>query len=190
MKSRTSQRTGYFTESVIREMTRLSLLHGGVNLAQGFPDFPAPEALKEAAIRAIRDDINQYAITWGAKRLREAVAVALDMDQTYYDDLAGAYTRRRDFIVDALDAAGFQPFLPKGAYYVMTDISRFRASDDVAFSRRLVRELGVAAVPGSSFYRTEGGGRQKIRFCFCKRDETLREAAVRLQKLSGRRTWA
>jgi len=63
-----------FTESVIREMTRLAMRHGAVNLAQGFPDFPAPPEIKEAARQAITDDINQYAITWGAKALRDAVA--------------------------------------------------------------------------------------------------------------------
>src|SRR3989449_4524870 len=70
----TAQRTHGFTESVIRGMTRLANEHGAINLAQGFPNFPAPEALKDAAARAIRDDINQYAITWGAKRLRDALA--------------------------------------------------------------------------------------------------------------------
>src|SRR5215469_13964517 len=69
-----SQRATQFTESVIREMTRLNELHGGVNLSQGFPDFPAPQAVKEAACQAITDDINQYAVTWGARRLRDAVA--------------------------------------------------------------------------------------------------------------------
>ena len=70
----TARRTHGFTESVIRGMTRLANEHGAINLAQGFPNFPAPELLKEAAIKAIRDDVNQYAITWGAKRLREALA--------------------------------------------------------------------------------------------------------------------
>lgn len=70
----TAARTHGFTESVIRGMTRLASEHGAINLAQGFPNFPAPEALKEAAIAAIRADVNQYAITWGAKRLREALA--------------------------------------------------------------------------------------------------------------------
>jgi aspartate/methionine/tyrosine aminotransferase len=69
-----SRRTANFTESVIREMTRLAMRHGAVNLAQGFPDFPAPEALKEAAREAIAADCNQYAITWGAKPLRDAIA--------------------------------------------------------------------------------------------------------------------
>ena len=69
-----ARRTIGFRESVIRGMTRLANQHGAINLAQGFPDFPAPELLKEAAARAIRDNVNQYAITWGARRLREAVA--------------------------------------------------------------------------------------------------------------------
>jgi aminotransferase len=71
---RTARRTWGFTESVIRGMTRLANEHGAINLSQGFPDFPAPDVLKEAAVRAIRDDVNQYAITWGTKRLREALA--------------------------------------------------------------------------------------------------------------------
>ena len=72
--ARTAVRTHSFTESVIRGMTRLANEHGAINLAQGFPNFPAPDVLKEAAARAIRDDLNQYAITWGAKRLRNALA--------------------------------------------------------------------------------------------------------------------
>src|SRR6266568_5635086 len=70
----TATRTHGFTESVIRGMTRLANEHGAINLAQGFPNFSAPDPLKDAAARAIRDDINQYAITWGAKRLRDALA--------------------------------------------------------------------------------------------------------------------
>src|SRR4051812_35426763 len=70
----TARRTHGFRESVIRGMTRLAREYGSINLAQGFPNFPAPELLKEAAARAIRDDVNQYAITWGAQRLRAALA--------------------------------------------------------------------------------------------------------------------
>ena len=73
----TAKRTHGFTESVIRGMTRLAQEHGAINLAQGFPDFPAPEVLKEAAVAAIRADVNQYAITWGAKRLRRALAAKM-----------------------------------------------------------------------------------------------------------------
>src|SRR5215210_7854465 len=73
-RARVSQKAGRFTESVIREMTREALKHGAVNLSQGFPDFPAPEDLKRAAAAAINDDVNQYAVTWGAKDFREAIA--------------------------------------------------------------------------------------------------------------------
>src|SRR5580693_8822863 len=69
-----SKKATQFTESVIREMTRLTELYGGVNLSQGFPDFPAPALVKEAACAAIRADVNQYAVTWGAKPLRDAIA--------------------------------------------------------------------------------------------------------------------
>src|SRR5476651_2552459 len=73
-KLKGSRKATQFTESVIREMTRLNQLHGGVNLSQGFPDFPAPAAIKEAACAAINADVNQYSVTWGARPLREAVA--------------------------------------------------------------------------------------------------------------------
>jgi aminotransferase len=386
MRPPVSQRSQRFTESVIREMTRLCQQHGGVNLAQGFPDFPAPEALKEAAAAAVRADLNQYAITWGAKRLRdalvaktlrftglaydsetevtvccgstecmaatmlalvdpgdevivfepfyenygpdailcdarprfvrlrepdwtydpaeleaafsnrtraivlntpnnptgkvftraelehvaalcrrwnavavtdeiyehilyegkhvplatlegmrertviisgasktfgvtgwrvgwclappdltsairkvhdfltvgapaplqEAVATALELPDPYYRDLAERYRERRDYLVPALEAAGFRTFAPRGAYYVMTDISGFGFSDDVAFARHLVSEIGVAAVPGSSFYSDPVAGRQRLRFHFARRHETLEAAVQRLGRLGSR----
>ena len=82
MPNRTARRTHGFTESVIRGMTRLATEHGAINLAQGFPNFPCPDVLKEAAARAIRDDLNQYAVTWGAARLRNALAAKY---QEWYD---------------------------------------------------------------------------------------------------------
>jgi len=387
MRPPVSHRSTLFTESVIREMTRLCQQHGGVNLAQGFPDFPAPEALKEEAVRAVRADVNQYAITWGARRLRaalaaktlrftglsyepeteitvccgstecmaatllalvnpgeevvifepfyenygpdailcgaeprfvrlrepdwsfdpaelerafsnrtkaivintpnnptgkvfsraeleqvaalcrrwdvvavtdeiyehivydgerhislasldgmrertvtisgisktysvtgwrvgyclapppissairkvhdfltvgapapfqEAAAVALDLPEDYYRRLADGYRERRDYLVPALEDAGFQAFLPRGAYYVMTDISGFGFSDDVSFARHLVSGVGVAAVPGSSFYSDAEAGRQRLRFHFARRRETLEAAVERLGRLRVR----
>ena len=387
MRSLVSLRSTRFTESVIREMTRLCNQHGGVNLAQGFPDFPAPEAIKDEAVRAIRADVNQYAITWGAKRLRdalvakterftglrydpetevtvccgstecmvatllalvnpgeevvvfepfyenygpdailcgavprfvrlrepdwsfdpaeleaafsdrtkaiiintpnnptgkvfsraeldriaalcikwdvvavtdeiyehmvydgaeqvalagldgmrersvtisgisktysvtgwrvgyclasptltgairkvhdfltvgapaplqEAAATALALPDEYYRTLADGYRARRDFLLPALEAAGFRTFQPRGAYYVMTDISNFGFPDDVAFARHLVAEGGVAAVPGSSFYSDPDAGRQRLRFHFARRRETLEAAVERLGRLKTR----
>ncbi len=384
-----SDKVAHFTESVIREMTRQAMLHGAVNLAQGFPDFPAPAEIKQAAQQAIAADVNQYAITWGAKNLRNAIArqmraahgleidpekeitvccgsteamistllaccnagdevvifepfyenygpdsvlsgakpkfvklrppkdqngewtfdekelrhafdkhtkaiivntpnnptgkvftlaelelirdlcvefdvlaitdeiyehivydgtkhismasldgmrertvtingmsktysvtgwrvgwtvapekittairkvhdfltvgapaplqeagaAALSLPAEYYAKLAEGYRVRRDHLVPALAAAGFKCFLPRGAYYVMTDISAFGYQDDVSFARYLVQEIGVATVPGSSFYRHPSDGAQQVRFGFCKKPETLDEAVRRLGKL-------
>ena len=387
MHDRVSHRSTLFRESVIREMTRLCQRHNGVNLAQGFPDFPAPEAVKEAAVRAIHSDVNQYAITWGAKSLRdalvaktarftgmvhdpeaeitvccgstecmistllavvnpgeevivfepfyenygpdailcgatprfvrlhepdwsydpaeleaafsnrtkaivintpnnptgkvftreelehvaslcrrwnvvavtdeiyehivydgarhvslatlegmrertvtisgvsktygvtgwrigyclappgltsairkvhdfltvgapaplqEAAAVALSLPDDYYERLARDYQTRRDALVPALEASGFRTFSPRGAYYVMTDITPFGFPDDVSFARYLVEEGGVAAVPGSSFYADPNAGRQRLRFHFARRRETLETAAERLGRLKAR----
>ena len=387
-RQRISQKAERFTESVIREMTREALKHGAVNLSQGFPDFPAPEDIKRAAAEAIADDVNQYAITWGAKDFRDAIAektkwyLGLDVDpeaeitvtcgstegmiaammatvdpgeevvvfepfyenyapdavlsgatpryvplrapewtfdreelraafnertkavilcnpnkptgkvftseemecvaslcrefdalcftdeiyehilypredrevshismaqlegmrertvvvnsmsktysvtgwrvgyviappditgavrkvhdfltvgaaaplqragayalrlpQSYYEQLQSDYERRRDMLVPILEEAGFGVFRPDGAYYVMTDISGFGFRDDIEFTRHLVREVGVACVPGSSFYSRPELGSQQVRFCFCKKDSTLGEAAERLRKL-------
>ncbi|GMV07436.1 MAG: aminotransferase [Gemmatimonadota bacterium] len=383
---RTALRTHGFTESVIREMTRVAREHGAVNLAQGFPDFPAPDVLKEAACRAIRDDVNQYAITWGAPRLREAlerkyrrwygmevdgareitvtcgateamVAVMLsvvdpgdevivlepfyenygpdailsdarpvfltleapgyrlepdrlrslvtprtraivlntpnnptgrvfdrdemeavaDMCRThgilaitdeiyehilyegehvpmatldgmrdrtvtvsgasktfsvtgwrlgtivapppltdairkvhdfltvgapaplqeavaegmdvlgpgYYASMAEDYRARREVLVAALQASGFACRAPQGAYYVLADFSALSDEDDVTFAKRLAREGKVASVPGSSFFSRPSRGRTLVRFAFCKRLETLREAGERLRAFSG-----
>ena len=384
MRPVVSHRSTLFTESVIREMTRLCQQHGGVNLAQGFPDFPAPDAIKEEAVRAVREDVNQYAITWGARRLREALvaktkaftgldydpetevtvccgttecmaatllalvdpgdevivfepyyenygpdailcgatprfvrlrepdwsydpselerafsnrtkaivintpgnptgkvftreelshiaelcakwgaiavtdeiyehilydgathvppaslpgmrertvtisglsktysvtgwrigwclapppltaairkvhdfltvgapaplqeaaAIALQSPPEYYANLADNYRKRRDYLLPALEAAGFRTFKPRGAYYIMTDISAFGAPDDVSFARSLVSGVGVAAVPGSSFYSDPVAGRQRLRFHFARRRETLEAAAKRLGSL-------
>jgi aspartate/methionine/tyrosine aminotransferase len=140
----------------------------------------APPALS-GAIRKMHDFL-----TVGAPApLQEAGAVALALPDDYYARLAADYARRRDLLLDILDRHGFLTFRPAGAYYIMTDIARFGFADDVAFARHLVSEVGVAAVPGSSFYRDPSDGRTKLRFCFAKRDETMREADRRLEKLTA-----
>jgi aminotransferase len=110
-------------------------------------------------------------------------AAALKLPETYYADLATSYRERRDRLMGILTTAGFQCYEPAGAYYIMTDISAFGFPDDVAFARHLVTDVGVASVPGSSFYRHPASGRTQVRFCFCKKDETLAEAQLRLAKL-------
>ena len=119
-----------------------------------------------------------------AAPLQEAAVVALGFPDSYYADLAAAYRERRDAIVPALAAAGFRIHEPAGAYYVMTDIRDLTDEGDVAFARRLIREPGIAGVPGSSFFSHPELGRSKVRFAFPKRLETLAAAAERLARLA------
>ncbi len=385
-KNRISRKANLFTESVIREMTREAVKYGAVNLGQGFPDFAAPEDIKRAAQKAIAEDKNQYAITWGTKDFRDAIvkktkwflgldidaeteitvtcgstegmiagmmatvdageevvvfepfyenyapdailsdakprhvplrpagdgwsferdelrnafnektkaiiicnpnnptgkvftraemefiaelckefdalcftdeiyehiiygvnphismaqidgmrertivvnslsktysvtgwrvgyciappditgairkvhdfltvgaahplqaagAYALSLPESYYIELQKEYERKRDFLIPILQTAGFKCDAPEGAYYVMCDISDFGFRDDIEFTKYLIREIGVAVVPGSSFYHDKSLGAKQVRFCFCKKDETLEAAAERLEKL-------
>jgi aminotransferase len=382
----TAKRTHTFTESVIRGMTRLASQHGAMNLAQGFPNFAAPEVIKEAAIQAIRDDINQYAITWGSKRLRDALVAkyrdwygmevnpeteitvtcgateamaavmlsivdpgdevivfepyyenygpdtilcgakpvyvplepvgTLDLDRVaaafskrtraiiintpnnptgrvfsmdelqgiaelcrryrayavtdeiyehiyytgrhipmatldgmrdltittsgysktfsitgwrigtiiapaavtdairkvhdfltvgapaplqegvaaglerlgrdYYERLAADYRARREILYHGLVRAGFACEPPEGAYYIMADFAALSDLPDDEFSVWLTREVGVAPVPGSSFYSRRELGKTQVRFAFCKTTEMLEEAVTRLAECRSR----
>ena len=135
-----------------------------------------------SAIRKVHDFL-----TVGAANPRQhAGAYALSLPESYYAELQKEYQQKRDFIVPVLQAAGFKCEMPQGAYYVMTDISDFNFKDDIEFTKYLIREIGVAVVPGSSFYHDKNLGSQKVRFCFCKKDETLESAAERLQKLKSK----
>ena len=109
--------------------------------------------------------------------------MALRMGKDYYRQLASDYQQRRDYFVQVLQDIGFKVWKPSGAYYVMVDISPLTDVDDVTFVGQLIRDYGVAAVPGSSFYHRPELGRQFIRFAFCKTLEVLKEAAERLGKL-------
>jgi aminotransferase len=120
-----------------------------------------------------------------ANPLQHAGAYAMGLPPAYYDELQTEYQRKRDLLVPALRDAGFKCDLPEGAYYVMADISAFGFANDIEFTRHLIQNIGVAVVPGSSFYRNPAMGSQIVRFCFCKRDETLEAAVERLGKLKA-----
>ncbi len=138
----------------------------------------APAVLTDA-IRKVHDFL-----TVGAPApLQEAAAVGLSLPETYYTELAQGYRRRRDRLHAVLSEAGFKAYIPRGAYYMMTDISGFGFPDDLTFTRHLVKDVGIAAVPGSSFYSNAAQGAQQVRFAFCKKDATLDEAARRLLRV-------
>ena len=127
-------------------------------------------------------------ITVGAPHpLQEAAAVALGLPESYYAELRAGYQARRDLLFEAVERAGFVAWKPRGAYYILTEAAHFikalKLEDDTAFAMWLIKEVGVATVPGSSFYAHPELGRTKIRFCFPKTDDVLREAGERLQKL-------
>jgi aminotransferase len=130
--------------------------------------------------------VHDFLTVGAAHPLQAAGAYALSLPTEYYEKLEGEYRARRDLLLPVLQDNGFKTFVPDGAYYIMTDISEFGFPDDVEFTKHLIREIGVACVPGSSFYSVSQNGKQQVRFCFCKKDETLNRAAERLSKLHAR----
>ena len=141
-----------------------------------------------AATGAIRK-VHDFLTVGAAAPLQAAAAVALDFSDAYFAELSRSYQEKRDFLLPALRGAGLEPVgTPRGAYYIMTDASALLEAtglpDDVALARWLIEEAGLATVPGSSFYRRDvRDGRRLIRFCYCKREETLRRAAELLAAL-------
>ncbi len=135
-----------------------------------------------AGIRKIHDFL-----TVGAPApLQEAAAVALELPSSYYMDLQALYDGKRRLLLGLLREAGFEAYDPEAAYYIMTDFLAFGFGDDTEFAHYLVKEIGVAGVPGTSFFHHQELGRTKIRFNFAKHDGVLREAGARLQKLRRR----
>jgi aminotransferase len=130
--------------------------------------------------------VHDFLTVGAAAPLQAAGAVALRFPQNYYETMAREYTERRERMLGMLSAAGFQCSRPRGAYYIMADIASFGFPDDVSFARHLVKDIGVAAVPGSSFYRDPADGRTQLRFTFCKMEKTMQLAAERLAKLKPR----
>jgi aminotransferase len=130
--------------------------------------------------------VHDFLTVGAAAPLQEAGVTALSLPRSYYEQLAADYTERRDLLLSILEDSGFACFKPFGAYYIMADISRFGFPNDFEFVKFLIREIGVAAVPGSSFYSNPADGAQQVRFAFCKKLETLHEVGRRLKRLRDR----
>jgi aspartate/methionine/tyrosine aminotransferase len=127
--------------------------------------------------------VHDFLTVGAAAPLQQAGVKAMNMPDAYYQKLATEYQGRRDLLMGLLEGAGFKCYRPDGAYYIMTDIQDFGFEDDHTFVRHMIQNAGVAAVPGSSFFSDPKQGCSLIRFCFCKRYETLIEAGRRLRKL-------
>lgn len=139
-----------------------------------------------AAIRKVHD----FCTVGAPAPLQRGAVAALELPDDYYDDMRSKYQRRRDRLLPALDAAGFKPYSPEGAYYVMAEFPESPGTigmSDVEYSRWLIEKVGVAVVPASSFYRPgDADARKMVRFCYPKRDETLDEAGRRLARCAPR----
>ena len=125
--------------------------------------------------------VHDFLTVGAAAPLQEAVIPGLRFGREYYDELLKTYTHKRDLFVQGLDAIGLEHTTPQGAYYVLMDISRYGYKSDLEFCEMLARDVGVGAVPGSSFFREDVN--HLIRFHFAKKDETLHEALNQLEKL-------
>lgn len=139
----------------------------------------SPPALT-GGIRKVHDYLTVAAPT----PFHDAGVAALSLPDSYYAELMAGYQAKRDLMIDILHRHGFVTYPPAGAYYVMTDVSEFGFASDSEFAHHLVKDVGVATVPGSSFYQDPASAPQTLRFCFSKRDETLHEADKRLARLS------
>jgi len=139
----------------------------------------SPPALT-GGIRKIHDFLTVAAPT----PFHDAGVAALSLGEAFYTQMAADYQAKRDLMMDILGRHGFTAYQPGGAYYVMTDVSRYGFKTDSEFAQYLVKEIGVATVPGSSFYSDPASAPQTVRFCFSKREETLFEADRRLARLN------
>ena len=118
-----------------------------------------------------------------ATPLQHGAVAALEAPDSYYAEFVEAYRRRRDVLVQGLARIGFEVYVPNGTYFVLADHTRFGFADDVAFCQHLINEVGVAAIPPSSFYHDPADGKNLVRFAFCKDEQTLREALERMAAL-------
>jgi len=128
--------------------------------------------------------VHDFLTVGAAAPLQDAGVVALGLPESYYTELAQHYEERRNMMLGMLERAGFHCTRPRGAYYVMADFSALSKLDDVSFARHLIETVGIAAVPGSSFFANPADGAKWIRFCFPKKYDTLKEAEARLSRLT------
>ncbi len=186
-----------FGTSIFTEMSVLANTHNAVNLSQGFPDFDGPREIRAMAADAILRGPNQYVLSHGIPELRRAVArkmkrfYGVEVDAN--DEVtvtSGATEGLCATFLGILEPGdelillepSYDVYPPEGSYYLLINITSLGFDDDVAFCRMLPEEAGVAAIPCSCFWDNRHRGRELVRFCFCKKDETLDEAIKRLKR--------
>lgn len=166
----------------MRERT-LTISSGGKSFS--FTGWKVGWAIGPAPLQSALRRVHQFTVFAGATPLQHAIAEALRLDDAYYDGLRADYESRRDYLMTALADCGLAPKAPDGSYFILANIEAFPHPNGLEFSRYLVQQAGVAAIPLDSFYLRPEYGRAWVRFCFCKRWETLHEGAERLGRLKN-----
>jgi N-succinyldiaminopimelate aminotransferase len=164
----------------MRERT-LTLSSGGKSFS--FTGWKVGWAIGPGTLQTALRRIHQFTVFASTTPMQHAIAQALRLPDAYFQELAADYQARRDFLVDVLTACGFQTQRPDGSYFLLASIDNFPFDDAVSFSRYLVQEVGVAVIPPATFYLNTAHAEHLVRFCFCKRWETLEAAAERLARL-------
>ena len=177
----------HISMAAVDGMDELAIVISGMSKTYAVTGWRIGTILASPELTKRMRQVHDFVTIGAAAPLQRAGVVAYHFDQDYYTRLAEGYQRRRDFFCDALKQAGLPFNQPEGAYYVMADISSFGFANDREAALSLVRDAKVAGVPGSSFYLNQTGGDHWIRFCFCKREETLTSAAQKLIEFAGTR---
>ncbi|MDQ4075043.1 MAG: methionine aminotransferase [Chloroflexota bacterium] len=159
----------------------LTLSSGGKSFS--FTGWKIGWAIGPAHLQDAIRRIHQFTVFASTTPMQYAIAAALRLPDEYFRDLAAEYQARRDFLMDVLEETGLEPTEPEGSYFILARIDNFPHDNALEFSRFLVREIGVAAIPPGTFYLHPEYGEKLVRFCFCKRWETLEAAAERLVRL-------
>jgi N-succinyldiaminopimelate aminotransferase len=168
------------TATVLPDLT-LTVSSGGKSFS--FTGWKIGWALGPAELVRATQKAHQFVTFATASPFQEAIAKALLLPDSYFEGFEKMYRAKRDFLVEALRGAGFEPYVPEGTYFVIADAGRHARADDFETCRWLTKEVGVAAIPPSAFYSAEHKAEAKrlVRFAFCKGDATLAEAAKRLK---------
>jgi N-succinyldiaminopimelate aminotransferase len=164
----------------MRERT-LTLSSGGKSFS--FTGWKVGWAIGPVALQTALRRVHQFTVFASTTPMQHAIAQALRLPDAYFQELAADYQARRDFLVDVLDGCGFQTRRPDGSYFLLAGIDGFPFDDAISFSRYLARDVGVAVIPPGTFYLNTVHAERLVRFCFCKRWETLEAAAERLARL-------
>ncbi|MGH2542246.1 MAG: methionine aminotransferase [Ardenticatenaceae bacterium] len=163
----------------------LTLSSGGKSFS--FTGWKIGWAIGPAPLQDALRRVHQFTVFASTTPMQYAIAAALRLPDAYYHELAAEYQARRDFLIDVLVETGLEPAAPMGSYFILAGMDHFPHADALEFSRYLVRDIGVAVIPPETFYLHPEHGRKLVRFCFCKKWETLEIAAERLVRLRARR---